>query len=417
MMRRFFARLLACLLMLALSLTALPASAEETSARNASWFYPMLYADGSLMHLLTDDQLDAIAALPSKEIHALVEAMFLAAAGVEESAEVKLWKTYKTETERNTRSAENAAYRVNTLPWLMEAFAPGNRLDMTEEEGSYAVRPTATPVPTPTAVSDTLPAPTPVPASTATAEPDAPEWTLADGMAAFAGNEHGKAYLDMLAPLGGTDGETCIAVMQAVIQRWLVEIEHDQLAEINDHYQLWLYAAGTPIDYPVVQCASNSYYLDRMFNRKPNKAGTLFIDARNLPDFRDPNTVIYGHHMRDSSMFHSLTDYESHGFFDAHPYMVAICRDEIYVIEVFAGYVTDGRDHCYDIAISDEDDMRQFVAAAEEKSNFDAHVEINCRGDHLVTLSTCAYNFDNARYIVIGRLDLVWERNPLFPAK
>ena len=97
--------------------------------------------------------------------------------------------------------------------------------------------------------------------------------------------------------------------------------------------------------------------------------------------------------------------------------MVANWKDEIYVIEVFAGYVTDGRDHCYDIAISDEEDMRNFVRTAEKKSDFDAHVEINYVKDHLVTLSTCAYNFENARYIVLGRLDLAWERNPLFAAE
>ena len=144
----------------------------------------------------------------------------------------------------------------------------------------------------------------------------------------------------------------------------------------------------------------------------PAPSGESFVGGDGLK--RIPNTLIYGHHMRDSSMFHSLTDYETEGFFEAHPFMVIVDKDEIYVVEVFAGYVTDSSDHCYDIAISDEEDMRNYTNAAKKKSDFDSHVQIDCKKDHVVTLSTCAYHFDNARYIVIGRLDLAWERYPTF---
>lgn len=331
---------------------------------------------GSLLHLLTEEQLTMLAALPSEEVHAMVEALFTAAAGVTEREELALWKNLKTQSARDERSAENAAYRARTLPWLMLAFAPGNRLS----DG----------------VESSVPEESVFPA-------------LADSMETLRGNPQGQAYLALAASYGAADAEGCMAVTQAVVQRWLAEIDHEQLAGINGDYQFWLYGAGTPIDYPVVQCGNNSYYMDRMFNRKANKAGTLFVDYRNLPDFADPNTLIYGHHMRDSSMFHSLTDYESRGFYEAHPWMLAVQEDEILLIEIFAGYVTDGRDHCYDIALSDETDMREFVAAVKEKSNFDAHVEIDCARDHLVTLSTCAYNFENARYVVIGRLVTMWE--------
>lgn len=362
-------RLLALLAALLLPLCAL---GED---RGADWFAPVMSREGSLLHRLTQEQLTMLADLPSAEVHAMVEALFAAAAGVTEREELALWKTLKTQSARDARSAENAAYRAETLPWLMQAFAPGNR----PKEGE-----------------ETLP--------TEVAFPD-----LADGLEALRGNLQGQAYLAMVASFGASDAEGCMAVTQAIVQRWLAEIDHEKLEGINGDYQFWLYGAGTPIDYPVVQCGDNSYYMDRMFNRKANKAGTLFADYRNLPDFADPNTLIYGHHMRDSSMFHSLTDYESRGFYEAHPWMLAVLEDEIVLIEIFAGYVTDGRDHCYDIALSDAADMRAFVAAALEKSNFDAHVEIDCERDHLVTLSTCAYNFENARYVVIGRLVPVWE--------
>ena len=347
----------------------LPLGALAEMAPVPSW-------QGSLLHLLTEEQLTMLAALPSEAVHAMVEALFTAAAGVTEREELALWKNLKTQSAREERSTANAAYRAKTLPWLMQAFAPGNRLS----DG----------------VESSVPERAVFPA-------------LADSMETLRGNSQGQAYLALAASYGAADAEGCMAVTQAVVQRWLAEIDHEQLAGINGDYQFWLYGAGTPIDYPVVQCGNNSYYMDRMFNRKANKAGTLFVDYRNLPDFADPNTLIYGHHMRDSSMFHSLTDYESRGFYEAHPWMLAVRADEILLIEIFAGYVTDGRDHCYDIALSDETDMREFVAAVKEKSNFDARVEIDCARDHLVTLSTCAYNFENARYVVIGRLVTMWE--------
>ena len=416
MMKRIAALLLAMLL-------SVPAQAENSPVMpdmDATWFYPMLYVDGSMMHLLTDAQLDAIAALPSEDIHTIVEALFLAAAGVKEWEEIQLWKTFKTKAEKEARSAENAAYRVFTLPWLMAAYEPGNPTTPTPIPANAVVtkpvRPTATPTPVPTIT----PAPTPLPTPTPTLEPEAspvpaptPVWQPEDGMKAYEQNEYGQAFLAMLAPLGGVDADSCIAVTQAVMQRWLAEIDHDKLLDINSHYECWMYAPDSPIDYPVVQCGNNDYYLNHLFNRKSNPAGTLFMDYRNLTDFRDPNTLIYGHHMRDGSMFHSLTQYDTEGYFDAHPFMVFVDKDEIYVVEVFAGYVTDSRDHCYTIALSDWKDMRNFTRAALKKSYFDAHVVFDWLRDHMVTLSTCAYNFDNARCVVIGRLDLAWERNPI----
>ena len=386
-------RLTALLTLLLLMAGVLPAAAQDASSRDAAWFGPVLHASGSLMHLLTDEQLTRLAQLPSEDIHAIVEGMFAAAAGVREQEELALWKTLRTDSERAARSLHNAAHRTQTLPWLINAFAPGNRPEDGEE------------IPYPAAA--------PAAAQTDTAAPEStpePQWTAEDGYAALSANDCGQAFLALLQPLGGTDAQTCLAVSQAAVQRWLAELDHAALSGINGHYQFWLYAAGTPIDYPVVQCGNNSYYMDRMFNRKENPAGTIFVDYRNLSGFRDPNTLIYGHHMRDSSMFHALTDYESAGFFDAHPFMVIISAEEIRLVELFAGYVTDKRDHCYDIALSDEGHMREFVDKAVRKSNFVSHVEINCRSDHLITLSTCAYNFDNARYVVLGRLDLVWEK-------
>ena len=87
--------------------------------------------------------------------------------------------------------------------------------------------------------------------------------------------------------------------------------------------------------------------------------------------------------------------------------MLLISAREIAVLELFAGCTTSKRDACYDVALSDADDLRAFAEEVKGKSDFASGVEIE-PGDRLVTLSTCAYAFRGARYVVVGRICSVW---------
>jgi len=89
------------------------------------------------------------------------------------------------------------------------------------------------------------------------------------------------------------------------------QIDFDALKAINPDIVGWLYCAGTPINYPLVQGSDNDYYLHHLYNRKPNKSGCLFIDFANVPDFTDHNTVIYGHNMKSGAMFAVLEKYKN----------------------------------------------------------------------------------------------------------
>ena len=111
--------------------------------------------------------------------------------------------------------------------------------------------------------------------------------------------------------------------------------------------------------------------------------------------------------MRDGSMFKAITYYEDQLWFDSHPYMLLISGREIAVLELFAGCTASKRDPCYEIALSDGDDLLALAAALREKSDFASGVEIR-PGDRLVTLSTCAYAFEGARYIAVGRIRSAW---------
>ena len=316
-------------------------------------------------------------------IHNVVNSLFAAATGTDAETETEARKEL-TEEEILARNAANLEYRKKTLPWLTEALR-------IEEE---------IPEPTPS------PSPSPEPSPEASMEP---VWTVEDGYAAFQENAFGVEYLNFMKSLGGSDMDSAMRLTKEYFALWLEEIDHEFLRNINSEYAFWIFAPGTQIDYPVVHGTDNSKYLNRLFNGAKNSAGTLFVDYRNLPDFRDPNTLIYGHHMRNDSMFGALTDYAEQSFFDAHPYFLLIAEDEIFLGEIFAGYTTSDKDHCYDIAISDEDDMRIFLDEALRKSDFVSGVNVKTT-DRLVTLSTCAYAFENARYIAIARLLPVWQR-------
>ena len=292
----------------------------------------------------------------------VVEALFAAAAGTSFDAEQRLRAGF-TEAECMERSASLADYRARTLPWLCAALGQ--------------------------AATDAQ--------------------LLSDGYAALQECDAGRAYLDLLESYGCDDMQTCMEGSMRACQSWLGEIDDAALSQINPDYACWLYCPDSPIDYPVVQGADNSAYLHRLFSGERNACGTLFIDCRNLPDFQDPNTLIYGHHMRDGSMFKSITYYEDQAWFDSHPYMLLFSDRERIVLELFAGCTTSKRDPCYEIALSDEEDLLAFAEDTERRSDFASGVEIE-PGDRLVTLSTCAYAFENARCIAVGRIRSVWTK-------
>ena len=333
--------------------------------------------------------------LPREELHAAIEQLFAAAAGTTE-AEEKAARKGQGKEALQQRNDEQAAYRTETLPWLMEAFVPAE--DAAEDPAM-------------------LPELTAVPEDWAQAQEEK-RLALTAAYEAMMGNPQGAAYLALLAPLGGTDMDSCLAVTQELCRAWMDEIDHVALLEMNGDYTCWLYCAGMNIDYPVVHGADNDRYLSTMFNGEKNASGTLFIDYRNLPDFQDPNTLIYGHHMRNEGMFGQLDEFAAQAFYASHPYMLVMSGKEISILELFAGYTTSSTDHCYDIAISDAEDMERFVSEAKRKSNFATGVEV-LPTDRLITMSTCAYSFENARFIVIGRLLPLWQlpEDEVFPPK
>ncbi len=182
-----------------------------------------------------------------------------------------------------------------------------------------------------------------------------------------------------------------------------ISVNFDELKTSYDDVIGWIYSENTPINYPIVQGKDNDYYLRRLPNGKWDIAGSIFADFRNSPDFSDLNTIIYGHNMKNDSMFGELEKYKTQEYYDAHPVMYLFTPDKSYKILLISGYTTsaDSKD-TYRIP-NDKNEQNAIIEKALAKSTFTTDVEIN-ENDRLITLSTCAYDYEDARYVVVGVL-------------
>lgn len=177
-----------------------------------------------------------------------------------------------------------------------------------------------------------------------------------------------------------------------------IDVDFEALWQINGDIVAWIYCPDTQINYPVVQSDDNDYYLRRLLDGSWNIGGTLFLDYRCPADFSGGNNIIYGHHMRSGAMFGTLARYRDQSYYDQHPVMYLATPTGQYRVELFAGCTIDAMDNIYEPQPSPEQ-----VERLMRRSNFTPNHEITADGP-ILTLSTCAYDFENARYVLLGKL-------------
>ena len=182
-----------------------------------------------------------------------------------------------------------------------------------------------------------------------------------------------------------------------------ISVDFDALAAENGDTVAWLYGANTPINYPVVQSEDNDYYLRRGFNGKYNYYGTLFVDYRTNGDFSGKNTLVYGHNMKNAEMFGSLINYKEQAYFEEHSDLWLLTPTGKYEIQLVAGIEVPGTSELFD-ALANPDEAGKVIRDAILNSTFQSEYEYS-ENDRFVTLSTCSYDYADARYIVIGRLN------------
>ena len=181
-----------------------------------------------------------------------------------------------------------------------------------------------------------------------------------------------------------------------------IEIDFETLLAANKDIIGWIYSTDTPINYPIVQSQDNDYYLRRMIDGAYNTAGSIFMDYRNNKDLTDLNTIIYGHNMKNNSMFGTLDQYKSQDYYDEHPIMYLITPDQTYKLELIAGLVVNDTSEVYKIP-QKEDELESLYKEMVKKSTFKTNLSLE-EGDRLITLSTCSYENDSARYLIVGKI-------------
>lgn len=181
------------------------------------------------------------------------------------------------------------------------------------------------------------------------------------------------------------------------------EIDFDALFAINPDCVGWIYIPDTEISYPIVQGSDNSYYLKHLFDGKWNSSGCIFLDYRVDDSLSDRHSIIYGHHMKNGTMFSGLSKYKKQDYYETHPVGYIITPEQTYRIEFFAGYVAGVTDPAWKIDFESDEVFEEWINEAKKKSWFESNLSPAVT-DKVLTLSTCSYEFDNARFVLLGVL-------------
>ena len=219
-------------------------------------------------------------------------------------------------------------------------------------------------------------------------------WQVYNGMHEYAQSRNTYTHIAKEAVLSPSAQETAETLPR-----------HDfaKLQTINPDTIGWIYMADSVVDYPVVQAKNNEYYLNHLFDGSPHRAGAVYMDSSNDKNFTDKNTILYGHHMKDGSMFHDIAAFNDPQWAKTHQEITIETPDAVYRLEPFAGIVGDGHSTYVQTSFASEEEFMQYVQDKIEHSTFASDVVIQPE-DQIVTLSTCIYVVDDGRYALFCKL-------------
>ena len=182
-----------------------------------------------------------------------------------------------------------------------------------------------------------------------------------------------------------------------------IDVDWKSLKAINEDIVGWLYIGALDLSYPVVQGEDDDYYLHRTFARKDNFAGSIFVEADNASDFRDPNTIVYGHNMLNGSMFGSLSDLTDgqEPKYKNDQWFWIMTPNGNYRYRMFSIHVTGVTSDVYTLFNGTDDTFLEWCASMSEASSVELEEEQFTLHSKIVTLSTCTGD-SGTRYVVQG---------------
>lgn len=175
----------------------------------------------------------------------------------------------------------------------------------------------------------------------------------------------------------------------------------NKLKEINSEYKFWINVANTEIDYPVVQGSDNEFYLKNNFNKENDIGGSIFLDYNNNLE-EDENLIVYGHNMRNGSMFAAINKFKEKDYFDTG--VINIIKDgNNYSYEIFSVFIEKSNEINLKNSFNNQEEFYEYINNVKEKSMYYKDIN-NSEISNIITLYTCSYEFDEARTIVCASL-------------
>ncbi len=180
-------------------------------------------------------------------------------------------------------------------------------------------------------------------------------------------------------------------------------VDFEKLLEMNSDVVGWIrFEEPSEINYPVVQGRDNEEYLKRTFEANTNKLGTLFVDVNNPGDFSGKNTFIYGHNMKNGSMFAQLLKYKDDSFYKEHPYFYIYTPDgKVRTYEIFSAGVVKDTSDSYIMDYPDDASFQIYIDYIKQQSSYPTSAEVTT-ASKIVSLSTCTNVKDDERFLVHG---------------
>lgn len=179
-------------------------------------------------------------------------------------------------------------------------------------------------------------------------------------------------------------------------------------SDVNEDIYAWIYIPNTKVDYPILQHpTSDEYYLDHDMNKKQVTAGSIFTQHYNDKDFNDNHTVIYGHNMKNGSMFKTLHYYMEGDFFEKNPYVYLYLDGETRVYQIFGAYEYGDAHLLLNYNMEDEavfgEYLEEVMGLSDSVGHFDRELTLTAE-DKIITLSTCIGGKPDKRFLVQAKL-------------
>lgn len=181
--------------------------------------------------------------------------------------------------------------------------------------------------------------------------------------------------------------------------RSLENADLEALRAVNPEVVGWIEIPGTAVSYPVLWSGDNAYYLNHTWTGAPNSGGAIFLEQTNTPDLTDFHTILYGHRMRNGSMFGSLPDYRDASYWQEHPSVYLALDGGVYRYDVFAACEAGVTGLVYRLDLEESGLEEAFLQACMEQSVIDTGI-VPEAGARILTLSTCTGNGYDTRWVV-----------------